>query len=128
MIMSQAMGVVQREGRHFREAPQALPAQRLWLLERRGDELWVDHHNVSRYAGAVALLADRGIYVVIAISPDPGRAGEPTVRDNRRLNLERDALEFDTLDDAMRWVEATKQAWLSRGWVEVDCDAMEATR
>src|SRR5262245_17164298 len=73
-----------------------LPAQRVWLLERQ------DRRDGSHFAGAVVVLADDGVYVVIVISHDPAFASERALRENRlRIQLQRDVRRWQTLNAAL---------------------------
>jgi hypothetical protein len=97
------------------------PAQRLWVLER--DDGAPSAGDVCRFVGAVAILGERLVYVVLARSAEVTRAGEAALDALApRLNVERDAFKFVTLDDAMAWAEATKRRWMVQGWAEVGGD------
>src|SRR5262245_24357904 len=96
------------------------PAQRLWVLDRGEATAWTTRRNVCRFVGAVAVLRDAAVYLVFVMAPDLERASEAAVLERTvRLNLERDAFRFSTLDDALAWAEMTKHDWLGRGWTEV---------
>lgn len=91
-----------------------LPARRVWLLERR------DQSHASRFAGAVLVLADEGVYVLIVVSHDPRYASEQALHDNRlRIQLERDAANWPTLDAALAHADHIKRTWIDREWIEV---------
>jgi hypothetical protein len=96
-----------------------LPAQRLWVLER-GEAVSVqDGQRACRFVGAVAVLDEGAVYVVFVMSPDPLRASErPLQTGTLRLDVERDAFKFATLDEAMAWTTVQKESWLQRGWTE----------
>ena len=86
------------------------PAQRLWVLERDAASLRAAYEDVCRFVGAVAILGDTCTYVVFVRSPEMDRANEGLLREvHLRLNIERDAFRFSTLDEAVRWVSTAKQ-------------------
>lgn len=95
------------------------PAQRLWVLERRGEGSRACR-DVCRFLGAVAVLRDRAVYVAFIRSPELSRASEVALRANLvRFDLNRDAARFGTLDEAMAWADMMKSRWLARGWSPV---------
>ena len=90
------------------------PAQRVWLLARQ------DRNHASRFAGAVLVLADDGVYVVVVVSHDPKVASERALHDHRlRIELERDGRKWPTLDAALAHVDEMKRSWIDRGWIDV---------
>lgn len=98
-----------------------LQAQRLWMLERAAPR---PDDDVCHFAGAVLVLWGERVYGVIVRSPEADRASDIPLREGRlRLNLERDAFKFDTLDDAIAGMERARRALLLRGWI----DAVDAT-
>lgn len=105
------------------------PAQRLWILERSEGFGASDRQNVCRFLGAIAILGESMINVVFVRSPELQRASEVSLRaTNLRLNIERDAFAFATLDDAIVWTDAMKRAWLCRGWTEVPEESDDGCR
>jgi len=99
-----------------------LPAQRVWLLERR------DQIHGSRFAGGVIMLADQRVYFVVVISHDPACASQRALLDSRvRIQPERDALKCCTLDDALAQADHIKGNWIDRGWTELEEEPLERT-
>ena len=99
-----------------------LPAQRVWLLERR------DQIHGSRFAGGVIVLADRHVYFVVVISHEATRASEQGLLGSRvRIQPERDALKYLTLDDALAQADHIKGHWIDRGWTELEEEPLERT-
>jgi len=90
-------------------------AQRLWLLERDAS---APHLNVCRFAGAVAVLGETAVHVVLVLSPDDTRASEMALSE-LRVDVERDGHTFSTLDEALEWTYELKHTWIARGWTEV---------
>ena len=99
-------------------------AQRLWVLERQMPPSRPGGEDACRFVGAVTILDDSVAYVIFVRSSVRQRASEVVLREvTFRLNIERDAFRFPTLDDAILWVDVAKQGWLSRGWTEVPAGA-----
>ena len=97
-----------------------LPTQRVWLLEQR------DLIHGARFAGAVLMLADEGVYVVVVISHDPAFASERGLHGNRlRCQLPRDIRTWPTLDAALAHADQLKQTRIDRGWIEVKEEPLE---
>ncbi len=96
-----------------------LQTQRIWVLERGTP--WRADDDICGYAGAVLVLwADR-VYGLVVRSPEPQRASDIPLREGRlRVNLDRDAFSFSTLDEAVNGMARVKQALIARGWVETD--------
>src|SRR5262245_56570175 len=103
-----------QEGRGMTR-PKEHTAQRLWLLERDAS---APHLNVCRFVGAVAVLGEAAVHVVLVLSPDDARASE-AVLSELRVDVERDGQAFPTLDAALRWTHELKHTWIARGWTEV---------
>src|SRR5262245_11823017 len=97
-----------------------LPAQRVWLLERQ------DRREGSHFAGAVVVLADEGVYIVVVVSPDPMFASARALRENRlRIQLRRDVKEWQTLDAALNYADELKRLRVDKGWIEVEEEPLD---
>src|SRR5262245_27534833 len=97
-------------------------AQRLWLLAR------TTAGGPAEFAGAVAVLDGPRVYAVVLISDDANRANACGVFDcEDRARLERNALKFASLDDALEGLERIKQQFISRGWRDVECESGRAS-
>jgi hypothetical protein len=101
-------------------------AQRLWLLERVADDACSPYRNVCRFTGAIAVLLRGVIYILIVRAPEAhattaARLDGPGLR----VDLERDAVRFTSLDDALEWTDKRKRDWMARGWTEITVDAAE---
>src|SRR5262245_45176168 len=91
-------------------------AQRLWLLERPSRA-----GGALEYAGAVAVLDSGCIYVLVMISNDASRAVERGLIDcEDRVRLERNALKFNTLDEATQATERIHHLFATRGWRDTE--------
>lgn len=101
----------------FRGPLAALQAQRLWVLERRRPPRPDD--DTCRYAGAVLILWSDVVYGLIVRSPELARASDIPLREGRlRVDLDRDAFKFLTLDEAIDGMARARQVLLTRGWAE----------
>src|SRR5262245_65027522 len=84
-------------------------AQRLWLLERNDDDLSSPYREVCRFTSAVAILSPRGIYVLLIRTPEAnGTIAARLTWPGLRCDLERDAVRFAKLDEAIAWADAEK--------------------
>ena len=91
--------------------------ERLWLLERA--DMRSSARDVCRFMGALAVLSPGAIHVLFVRSPEAHTMlGRPSLR----FELERYAVAFTTLDDAIRWADEKKHVWMTQGWTEVDID------
>src|SRR5262245_47602760 len=95
--------------------------QRLWLLERpRGCGPSTGSVRMA-FAGAVAVLDQNPVHVVVIISDDASRAGERGLLEcDAPARLERNAFTFATLDDALEGVDRIKRQFIARGWRDTE--------
>lgn len=96
----------------------------MWLLERTSD-LRRPTRDVCRFMGALAVLSAGAIHVLFVRSLEPqSMLNRPSVR----FDLERYAVTFASLDDAIKWADEKKYPWLTQGWTEIDMDAAHVSR
>jgi hypothetical protein len=93
-------------------------AERLWLLKRRTAQSPAE--DVRRFMGALAVLSPGAIHVLFVRSPE-AMVDLPSLR----FNLERYAVKFATLDDAIKWADDKKHVWMTQGWTELDTDVAQ---
>lgn len=110
-----------------RQRPIALRAQRLWALERPLNAVDRDRLNAFRFVSAMAILGDDVVRIAFIRSCDAHHSTAECLATSRvRLNLERNATAFDTLDAALAWAECRKRAWMRQGWTDCHPDRREA--
>jgi hypothetical protein len=101
-------------------------AQRLWLLERIADDACTPYRDVCRFTGAIAILSRGAIYILFVRAREPHATTAARLdRPGLRFDLERDAVRFANLDNALEWTDQRKRTWMSQGWTEVIVDAAE---
>jgi hypothetical protein len=97
-------------------------AERLWLLERKND-MRAPARDVCRVMAALAVLSHGAIHVLFVRSPEAHAT--MVDRPSLRFDLERDAVTFATPDDAIKWADDKKHAWMRQGRTEIDVDAAQ---
>jgi hypothetical protein len=95
-------------------------AQRLWVLERSDDASNAGDSDVCHFLGAIAILRPQSVAITFVRSAELRRAGDAALRAGLlRFDLDRDAANFDTLDEAIVWASTVKAERLARGWHEI---------
>lgn len=103
--------------------PGQVLAQRLWVLERRSPVPSPELDDAHRFSNAIMVLSNASVYLLFVRTPEADRARAVSFPDRGiRLNLERDAFKFATLDEALEWADAKKQQWIAEGWSEAAGD------
>lgn len=106
------------------DGPAATLAQRLWLLARASAAS--SREDAHGYLSAIAILDRAQVRLLFVRSFRPQGTDEACLSNPRlRLQIERDARAFDSLDAAIASAEAARDRWLRRGWVELPTDPAE---
>src|SRR5262245_56465375 len=102
--------------------------QRLWLLERTGDDASSALREVCRFTSAIAVLSNDAIHVLILRSVEvQGTSPIQWSDSGLRCDLSRNAMRFTTLDGALEWADAMKREWLRRDWLEIESDEVSTS-
>jgi hypothetical protein len=101
--------------------------QRLWVLERAEHVAASSGRaDVCRFVNAIAVLGHAGMGIGFVRSCEADGSTHGCLATPRlRLNIERNATGFPTLDAAIEWAECRKAAWISQGWTELPQDGQE---
>ena len=66
------------------------------------------------------------IYILFVRAPEAHATTAARLdRPGLRFDLERDAVRFASLDNALEWADQRKRGWMSKGWTEVTVDPAE---
>jgi hypothetical protein len=71
--------------------------------------------------GRTGGLVTGAIHVLFVRSPEATMVDRPGLR----FDLERYAVKFPTLDDAIKWADDKKHVWMTQGWTEINTDVAQ---